>query len=48
MTSDDDGKLDRKLDDIEKKLIAIESKVDKIEEIVNKLLNKLDNRHNPD
>ena len=41
-------KLDRKLDDIEKELIAIESKVDKIEEIVNQLLKKIDNRHNPD
>ena len=44
MTSDD-GKLDRKLDDIEKELIAIESKVDKIEEIVNQLLKKIDNRY---
>ena len=47
MSSDDYGKLERKLDDIEKELITMERKVNKIEEAVNRLLKKVDS-HDPD
>lgn len=47
MSNEDYGKIERKLDDIEKELLAVERKVDKIEEAVNQLLKKVDN-HDPD
>lgn len=43
MSSDDYGRLERKLDDIEKELITIGRKVNKIEETVNQLLKKINN-----